>query len=134
MDLTNILFAIGGVAFGTIVTTIITGKENREQQEMINKLNGKLVSEKIKNDFLMKMYTAEVDKNIKNKLKGKKKVSSEEEPAFPRPGDLGFGPGRINYGIKSCLGWTEPFSRPFLPYSARKEFKNNEEVKTNDEI
>ena len=146
MDLGNILFAISGVAFGTIFTAIKLHKENYEKQEMINKLNGKLVFEKNSKKLFMKMYEEQVRKNINDKYARAcepseeefKKIKFESEPIFPGLGKEGFVPGGqdINYyGMRNPVSWVEPYSRPnYLPYSARKELENNKEVKNNDEI
>jgi|GEM_PF-2546320 hypothetical protein len=146
MNLGNILFAIGGVVFGTIVTAIKLHKENYEQQEMINKLNGKLVFEKTSKELYLKMFEEQLRKNANDKYARAcdspeeefKKIEYENEPIFPGLGKEGFVSGGqdINYyGIRSPFSWVEPYSRPYyLPYSARKELENNKEVKKHDEI
>jgi hypothetical protein len=133
MDLGNILFAIVGVIFGTIVTATKLHKENYEQQKMIDKLNNKLVLEKTSIKLLIKMYEEQVTKNVNDKYartceppkKDFKKIKFENEPIFPGLGKEGFVSGGQNYyGIRSPFSWVEFYSRPYLPYSARKELAN----------
>jgi hypothetical protein len=146
MNLGNILFAIGGVVFGTIVTAIKLHKENYEQQKMINKLNEKLVFEKTSKKLFMKMYEEQVRKNVNDKYARDcdppeeefKKIEFDNEPIFPGLGRNYFVPGgrNKNYcGMRKPFEWTKTYYNPcYLPYSARKELENNKEVKNNDEI
>lgn len=142
MELINLLFAAGGIVLGTVVTTITLEKVNNDEKNIINKLNAKLVSEKMKNEYLMKMYQYEIKKNFREKMAEIKKSNQKNKEEndfdyyrrFPMPGDLGFGPGRKDYGMRTCFDWARPFSRPFLPALAREDLENNKEVKDNDEI
>jgi hypothetical protein len=146
MDLGNILFAISGVVFGTVVTGIKLHKENYEQQEMINKLNGKLVFEKNSKKLFMKMYEEQIRKNANDKYARAcdppeeefKKIEYENVPIFSGLGRSYFEPGGLNKnycGIRKPFEWTRTYySSCYLPYSARKELENNKEVKNHDEI